>query len=318
MVAEARQGGERVRKIVRGLKAFSRADEERRAALDVRQVLDVAASMANNEIVHRARLVKDFGDAPAVFADEAQLGQVFINLLVNAAQAIPEGHAEANEIRISTWSDGAGRAVVEVRDTGPGMSPEVQARVFDPFFTTKPIGVGTGLGLSICHGIIAGLGGEITVASEPGRGTIFRVALPAASAVQAPEKAKTKGAWTAKTRGRILVIDDDAMVAKALSRVLDDHDVTVLTDAREARERLARGERFDLIFCDLMMPEMTGMDLHAEISRTIPGLCDRMIFVSGGAFTPTAMEFLARVPNERIDKPFDPEHIRSVAQRNLR
>jgi PAS domain S-box-containing protein len=317
MVAEARQGGERVRKIVRGLKTFSRADEERRAVLDVREVLEVAASMANNEIVHRARLVKDYGETPAVFADEARLGQVFINLLVNAAQALPDGRAETHEICISTRSDEAGRAVIEVRDTGRGMSPEVRVRVFDPFFTTKPIGVGTGLGLSICHGIIAALGGEITVESEVGKGTVFRVALPAASAVAAPPDAKPTDAALPAAQGRILVVDDDARVGKTLSRTLRGHEVTVLTDAREAAARVAAGERFDLVFCDLMIPEMTGMDLHAELARTNPDLASRMVFVTGGAFTEAAMEFLDRVPNERIDKPFDAESLRTLVQRLL-
>jgi PAS domain S-box-containing protein len=184
LVAEAREGGERVRKIVGDLKTFSRVDDACSALLDVRRVLEVAATMANNEIRHRARLVKELGEVPLVEGDEARLGQVFINLLVNAAQAIPEGGADANEIRVATRTDGAGRAVVEVRDTGPGMSHEVQARIFDPFFTTKPIGVGTGLGLSICHGIVTALGGEITVQSELGKGAMFQVVLPAARAVK--------------------------------------------------------------------------------------------------------------------------------------
>jgi PAS domain S-box-containing protein len=320
LVEDARHGGERVRKIVRGLKAFSRADdEEHRAVLDVPQVLDVAASMANNEIVHRARLVKDFGPVPRVEADEARLGQVFVNLLVNAAQAIPEGRAEANEIRLSTRTDESGSAVIEVRDTGPGMTPEVQARAFDPFFTTKPVGVGTGLGLSICHGIIAALGGTITVESEPGRGTVLRVVLPASSAPAATEPtAKMPVAATAMKRGRVLVVDDDAMVGKTLSRILKGHDVTVLTDAHEASARIASGERFDVIFCDLMMPEMTGMDLHAELARTNPELASRTIFITGGAFTPAAMDFLDRVDNERIEKPFDAESVRSLVQKQLR
>jgi PAS domain S-box-containing protein len=314
---EARQGSERIRKIVRGLKAFSRADEEHRVLVDVRKVIDGAIDMAFNEIRHRARLVREYRDVPPVEADESNLAQVFINLLVNAAQAIPEGQADRNEILVATGRDGAGRVLVEVRDTGPGMSREVLGRIFDPFFTTKPVGVGTGLGLSICHGIITALGGEITVESQVGQGTVFRIALPPAQPAEVKPVEVKPAAAPVVRRGRILVVDDDAMVGTALRRILKDHDVTVINDAREARDRIAAGERYDLVLCDLMMPEMTGMDLHAELTRTQPEQADRMIFVTGGAFTQTAVEFLARVPNERLDKPFDARNLRALVQRLL-
>jgi PAS domain S-box-containing protein len=320
LTGDARDGAERVRKIVRGLKTFSRADEDCRVLLDVTKVLDLAINMAFNEVRHRARLVKDYQRTPLVEADEARLGQVFVNLLINAAQAVPEGHADTNEIRLVTGADAVGRAFVEVRDSGPGMSKEVLRRIFDPFFTTKPVGLGTGLGLSICHGIVTALGGEITAESEPGRGSVFRVVLPPAphgsprpEGISAPSAAPAVG-----QRGRVLVVDDEPAVGSALSRVLKEHDITVLTNADEARNRIASGERFDIILCDLMMPRMTGMDLHAELARTSPDQADRMIFVTGGAFTPRARAFLDQVPNERIDKPFDPKNVRALVQRFLR
>ena len=317
MIAEARQGGERIRKIVRGLKAFSRVDEERRALVDVRQILDGAINMSFNEVRHRAQLVKDYRDVPLLEADEAQLAQVFVNLLINAAQAIPEGDVERNEIRVVTGTDAAGRATIEVRDTGRGISPDVLGRIFDPFFTTKPIGFGTGLGLSICHGIIAALGGEITVESTPGTGTVFRVVLPPATVAGAKPES-TRGARVRPgKRGRLLVVDDDAMVGRALRRALKDHDVTVLSDAREARDLITAGQRYDLIFCDLMMPQMNGMDFHAELTRTMPGQAERIIFITGGAFTQGAMDFLDRIPNERLYKPFEPKSLRALVQRHL-
>jgi CheY-like chemotaxis protein/two-component sensor histidine kinase len=319
LVAEARQGGERVRTIVRGLQTLSRvADDERRVVVDVRSVLDVAAGITSKEIASRARLVRDFAEVPPVEADEAKLVQVFVNLLVNATQALPAGRAEEHEIGLATRKNEAGRVVVEVRDSGAGMSREVLARAFEPFFTTRSIGLGTGLGLSICHGIIAALGGEISAHSEPGKGAVFRVVLPAATPTQVSPAAAPPAAATAERRGRILVVDDDALVGKMLSRVLRAHDVTLLTDAREARDRLAGGERFDLIFCDLMMPGMTGMELHAELGRAAPELLPQMVFVTGGAFTTAATEFLDRVPNERIEKPFDTKFIAALVQRYLR
>jgi len=176
---DAQEAAERVRLIVRDLKVFSRSEEEeRRGPVDVRGVLESSARMASNEIRHRARLVKEYGEVPKAQANEARLGQVFLNLLINAAQAIPEGRAEANEIGIATRSDAAGNVVVEIRDTGSGIPPEVLPRIFDPFFTTKPQGVGTGLGLHIVHNIVVNHhGGTIALTSDPGR-TEFRIGLP--------------------------------------------------------------------------------------------------------------------------------------------
>ncbi len=179
-LTEARQGAERVRNIVRDLRVFARGDEEQSGPVAIRRVLDSSINIAWNEIRHRARLVKDYGDTPMVEGNESRLGQVFLNLLLNAAHAIPEGETERNEIRVSTRTDAAGRAVVEVRDSGMGIPTEIRERIFDPFFTTKPAGEGTGLGLWICSGILAALGGEVRVDSEIGRGSTFRVTLPPA------------------------------------------------------------------------------------------------------------------------------------------
>ena len=192
MAVDAQDGAERIRKIVGGLKTFSRAEQERLEVLDVRPLLDKSVDMTSNEVRHRARLVRDYREIPLVEADEARLGQVFINLLVNAAQAISEGDPAANEIRVATSTDPTGQAVIEVRDTGCGIPESVLKRVFEPFFTTKPVDVGTGLGLSICHNIVGGLGGRITVTSEEGRGTTFCVFLPAATATR-PESSPAPG-----------------------------------------------------------------------------------------------------------------------------
>jgi PAS domain S-box-containing protein len=177
LLGDIKDGAERVRKIVRDLKMFSRPDDTKSEAVDVRQVLESCANMAWTEVRHRARFVKDYGITTMVVGNDAQLGQVFLNLLINAAQAIPEGNVERNEIRIQTTTDAEGWVVVEIRDTGAGIAPAILPRIFDPFFTTKPVGLGTGLGLSVCHGIVAKLGGEITAESKPGQGATFRVRL---------------------------------------------------------------------------------------------------------------------------------------------
>src|SRR5262249_41763099 len=127
-----------------------------------------------------AQLVCELGTTPTVMADDGRLTQVFINLLVNAAHAIAEGRSDANTITVRTRTDDAGCAVIEVIDTGRGMTPDVQARRFDPFYTTKKVGEGTGLGLSICHSIITGLGGQISLEGAVGRGAVARIVLPPA------------------------------------------------------------------------------------------------------------------------------------------
>jgi len=176
---ETLSGGDRVRDIVRDLKLFSRRDEGHRGPVNLHAVLDLCGSIARGQLKHRARLVKDYGELPPIHASESRLGQLFLNLIINAAQAIPEsGDEEAHEVRVVTRQQGEEWAVVEVKDTGVGIAPEHLGRLFDPFFTTKPPGVGTGLGLSICHGIVVALGGQLTVESEPGRGSTFRVKLP--------------------------------------------------------------------------------------------------------------------------------------------
>jgi PAS domain S-box-containing protein len=179
-VAEACEGAERVRRIVKDMKTLSRMDDERIGAVDVEAALDASVNMALHEIRHRAQVVKDYGRVPLARCNEGRLVQVFLNLLVNAAQAIPGNAPERNEVRLATCVDGQGRVAVEISDTGMGIPEEILPRIFDPFFTTKPLGVGTGLGLSICHSLVAAMGGEIEVASKVGIGTRFLILLPAA------------------------------------------------------------------------------------------------------------------------------------------
>jgi PAS domain S-box-containing protein len=176
-VTVAIHGVLRVCEIIRNLKTFARADTEVRRPVDLHAALDVSVDMAFPQIKHRALLIKDYGDAVRVEAEEGRLCQVFINLLINAAQAIPEGAPDRHTIRIFTQTS-HDRVRVEIHDTGKGMPREIRDRIFDPFFTTKTVGEGTGLGLSICYGIVNALGGEIRVDSQPGKGSVFTVELP--------------------------------------------------------------------------------------------------------------------------------------------
>ncbi|MFY2556868.1 two-component regulator propeller domain-containing protein [Corallococcus terminator] len=535
---EALHGADRVRRIVRDLKTFSRPDDEKQGPVELGSVLDSAVKIAMGELRPRAKVVRDYGDVTWVEGNEARLAQVFLNLLINAAQALPEGRAEENEVRLVTRGGPDGWVLAEVRDTGSGISPESLGRIFDPFYTTKPVGVGTGLGLSLCHAYVTAMGGTISVESELGKGSVFRVALRRARDVgsaltseargrsrdaAAPAEARAQGSggssrgtseaesrpvrerpsspsgyatvsgarpvtegpssptvsesslgarpvterpsspsgyptvsdsslgmrsmterdtsptgyppvsgswplseretsptgfptvpvrpaaerpaspvsaptqWEAPpearlaperpstalgsesfgaaiprvtapslamdassprvpgpvpssearvpelasdtavrtgttavvtdaprvesppppVRGRVLVVDDDALVSGAIRRTLSrENDVDVVVSARQALERLNAPEpqRYDVVLCDLMMPEMTGMDLYEALVRTAPDVAERMVFITGGAFTPTARTFLERVENPRVEKPFDPEALRGLVR----
>jgi PAS domain S-box-containing protein len=186
--AEALEGTGRVRTIVQDLRTFSRSDEEHLGPVEVHPVLEGALRLVRNELRHRARLVRELEPVPTILGSAVRLGQVLVNLLVNALQSFPERPATDNRIRLSTRAlEQPGWVAVEVEDNGSGMSPEVQRRIFDPFFTTKP-GVGTGLGLAICHTIVEAMGGRIEVRSAPGEGSTFRLLLPVfrEDAVEAP------------------------------------------------------------------------------------------------------------------------------------
>lgn len=313
----ARQGTERARRITRDLITFARSGDEHRSLLDVRAVLKPVLHLMSNEIRHRARLIEDFQAVPLVSANEAQLGQVFVNLLSNATHAISDGSAGEHEISVSTDTDASGRAIVEVRDTGAGIPEEALRRVFEPFFSARPAGAGQGLGLSICHGAVTALGGEISVRSEPGRGSVFRVAIPPANHSRVTAKPSTPPS-AAGARARILLVDGEPQLGETLRRIVGEHEVHALSEAREALERILGGDRFDVIFCDLMMPIMTGMDLHAELSRSAPGQAVRMVFITGGACTERARTFLERVPNARLERPPSPGELEGLIQEACR
>jgi signal transduction histidine kinase len=315
---DAQEAAERVRLIVRDLKVFSRSEDvETRGPVDIRSALESAIRMTSNEVRHRARLTRDYGDVAPVNGNESRLGQVFLNLIVNAAQAIPEGDAANNEIKIVTRMDSSGRVAIEFHDTGAGIPAEVLPHIFDAFFTTKATAAGTGLGLAICHRIVAEHGGEMSVTSRTGSGTIFRIVLRAENR-GAPEPPAALPEIHATRAGRVLVVDDEQMLCNAIARILGaHHHVTTVTSAREALSRLGAGERFDLILCDLMMPEMTGMDLYDELRQSMADQAEKFIFMSGGAFTDNARAFLARSRNEVIDKPFRGAGLRRMVDRFL-
>jgi two-component system, cell cycle sensor histidine kinase and response regulator CckA len=316
MATEALRGVERIRKIVVALHTFSRGEREELSLLDVRSVLELSLDLAQNELRHRVRIRRELEPVPAVMAEESKLAQVFINLLVNAVQAMPERSTEDNEVRVATHADPQGRAVIEISDNGLGMTPEVRRRIFEPFFTTKPVGQGTGLGLAISYNIVTSLSGQIECESEPGVGTTFRVVLPRAQG--APHRSGLRPSISTRLRGRILVVEDEPVLSRLLQRVLSrEHDVDVVADGVGALERLALHPDYDVVLCDVMMPRLNGMELFRQVLRGDPKLAGRFVFMTGGATRADVQAFLDSVPNERLYKPFSVSSVEALVGRLL-
>jgi PAS domain S-box-containing protein len=315
IVADARDGAVRVAAIVRELRALSRTDDASKGPIDLEPVLASCLKMVGNELRHRARVFTSIpADLPPVEANASRLGQVFLNLLVNAAHAIPDGRGDAATIRVRAYAE-SGNVIVEVADTGVGIPPHVIGRIFDPFFTTKPIGQGTGLGLPISHEIVRSVGGSIDVESTPGAGTTFRVVLPASQRTPVAVERRAAAAVTSN-RARVLVIDDEPAVGRSIQALLTPElGVSHVTRGTEALAKIAAGERYDAVLCDVMMPEMSGIELFLELQRCDPALARRVVFLTGGAFTDQARDFLASAEHPPLEKPFTESQLRAAIER---
>jgi CheY-like chemotaxis protein len=196
------------------------------------------------------------------------------------------------------------RIAIEIEDTGSGIAPELTSRIFEPFYTTKPADQGTGLGLSISRDVIVSLGGSISVRSELGAGSTFRIELPIATAADEPQKESTrKSAVQATPVQRILVLDDEPLIGEFLSGALEGHQVDVTTDANEALQRVTDGQ-YDLVLCDLRMPRMSGTDVYEELSRRRPDLCSNFVLMTGAAIDDDLSKFLATHEVPVLRKPF--------------
>ncbi|HUQ02461.1 MAG TPA: ATP-binding protein [Kofleriaceae bacterium] len=304
---DALEASDRIQNIVRDLMLLARGDDEALSPVDVEPVMQSTLRMAGGQIRDRARLIESYARVPFVKGNTARLGQVFLNVVLNAAQAIPPGGASRAELRVTTSADET-HVHVDVEDTGPGMAPDVLDRLFTPFFTTKPPGEGTGLGLSICHRIVTAMGGTIAIDSAVGRGTRVRVSLLRAVAVAQPI-GQPVAPTVSDRKLRVLLIDDDLVVLRTARKVLaTQHDVEATTDPVQALELAASGG-FDVVVCDLMMQPMTGMELYAALCQRAPATAARMVFMTGGAYTPDAREFFELVPDRFITKPFRPAQL---------
>ncbi len=316
IVQESKEGMARIHRIVRDLHAFSRVDDDATAFTDVNGAVDSALNMLRNELRYRTVVERDLRAGQSVRASAARLGQVFLNLIINAAHALPEGSLKRNRLWVRSYDDGPA-VVVEVQDNGPGIPAEIMPRIFESFFTTKPSGLGTGLGLPISREIVRSLGGDLAAEGRPGEGALFRVRLPAHRGT-APEKPKASTTGEARRRRRVLAVDDEALLLKAYRRMLiDHHDVETAFSAREALRLLDRDREFDVLLCDLQMPEMSGAELHGVVAARWPDLAERFVFITGGAFSPEARRFLDESHVACINKPFQVEELLGLIEERV-
>jgi PAS domain S-box-containing protein len=300
----ASHGIDRVATIVRDLRSFARPDSGEVGRVDVIACIEQAIKLVDNEVRHRAQLVREFHDVPAVHANGSRLEQVFVNVLVNAAHAIPAGDVSNHEIRVTVRSRDNTIAVA-VRDSGPGVPPELRDRVFEPFFSTKAVGVGTGLGLAVCRSIVEQLGGRIELDSAGERGgAVVTITLPVHRGEPVSAPAPTVVEPAAPRRLRVLVVDDEPLVRRALANILGrHHEVSLAEHGRQALEQIA-ADRIDVVVCDMMMPVMNGKELYEHLLAHEPALARRFVFITGGSFG-AAATFLEETRVEILYKPFD-------------
>ena len=253
-------------------------------------------------------------------ANRGQLMQAFLNIIINAAQAIDEGRADHNRIWIRSGRDGDG-AVVEIGDSGRGIAPELVGRIFEPFYSTKPSSLSSGLGLTVSRGIIEGCGGSIEVRSKVNGGTRVLVRLPGAPVRKAVARESTPAHAPADSepRGRVLVVDDDKGVREWVALQLGRrHEVVTASSGTEAAKILQGDAHFDVVLCDLMMGDGAGTDLHAWTKDHAAVLASRFVFMSGGVFTQRTEELVRDLPNALLEKPFSGESLERAITAVLR
>ena len=312
---ESLHGAERIRDVVAGLKGFSEP-QRGLSPLLVADVIQEALRLHPAALPPKARLLVDAESGVAVLGDLRELALCLGHLLVNAGQAVSGAGADQVAIRARSLP---GSAVIEVTDNGSGIGPAQLAHIFDPFVTNKGAEAGTGLGLSVAYRIAEAHGGSLEASSRPGCST-FTIRLPAhlgPLVEHAPPPSPPQPA-TSPARLKLLIVDDEPMVLSGLGRLLgNEHDLTMAASGDEALALLQQGQRFDVILSDLLMPDLTGMELHAALCKLDPAQAERMIFLSGGAFTAPARQFLAGMRQRYVQKPFSRVGIEQAIRRLL-
>ncbi|HAZ08958.1 MAG TPA: hypothetical protein DCZ01_10685 [Elusimicrobia bacterium] len=314
----------RCRKIVDNLLFFVRQSGRERKKVDLNRAVDSALELLEYRLAKTERVLVEkalSSEPPDIIGDFQQVVQVLVNLIGNACDAMREmaRAPQGKRLSVRTGSDGR-RAFIEISDNGGGVAPEIKEKIFEPFYTTKEAGRGTGLGLSICRQILREHGGDISLESGEGRGSVFRVEIPIAAQkdLDLLEAVQEPASYPAVPGKRILVADDEKDIAELIARLLraDGDDVEIARDGGEALALLERNV-YDLVVSDMAMGHATGPDLHARLALQGRLESTRMLFVTGDMLNAKVLDFFDSTSSEYLVKPFDIDDLRQSVRRLL-
>ncbi len=318
ILAESLDATERIRVIVAEMRLLAHPKGGSGEPARVEDLLDGALALVSNEVRFKARVERDYGQTPLIVVDRTRLSQAFLNILLNAAQAIESGDPDGSWIHVEARAEKDG-VVVTITNSGPPIPPEALPRIFEPFFTTKPVGQGVGLGLSITYDTIRRHGGHIEAKSGTEEPTSFRIWLPLNTGLALAAPAESDGSTLAPPYpAHILLVDDDPLVQNSIRRTLERHHDVIVVGSGGRALQLLEAEKFDIVLCDLIMPGMTGMQLFETLRLRDPAQAARFVFLTGGTSSPEARSFLLGVDNPRAYKPLGADEIVRLIGKCLR
>jgi PAS domain S-box-containing protein len=315
-ISEALDGVRRIRRIVSELGGFWHGESRAGVSVvDIETVVSAATSLMQNEIRHRATLLRRLEPDLCVVAREGYLVQVLVNILIYAVNAIPDNSGEQHTILVGSRSVGESGAEITISDNGRGFAPEELSRMFDPFGVPGVPSDKTGLGLAITKRMVDELGGHIAVTSNGHRGSTFSVILPRAQRSETSVESRRVHPDLLQAPFRVLVVDDEPLIVRAIKRVLTHCNVQTAVDGGEALALLAQDPNYDVVLCDLMMPRVSGPELFRQVSARHSHLLPAFVFMTGGAFSEWSRRFLQSTECPVITKPFEPTELRDCVER---
>jgi len=318
ILQESLEATERIRVIVAEMRLLAHPKGGSGEPARVEDLLEGALALVSNEVRFRARVERHYNTTPLIVVDRTRLSQAFLNILLNAAQAIESGDPENSWIHVEARVEDEG-VVVIITNSGPPIPQEVLPRIFEPFFTTKPVGQGVGLGLSITYDTIRRHGGHIQAKSGPEEPTSFRIWLPRNTGLALAAPAEITASEAAPPHpSHVLLVDDDPLVQNSIRRTLERHHDVVIVGSGARALSILEAEKFDIVLCDLIMPGMTGMQLFETIRARDPEQAKRFVFLTGGTSSPEARTFLLSVDNPRAYKPLGADEIVRLIAKCLR
>ncbi|MEM1024134.1 MAG: response regulator [Myxococcota bacterium] len=318
MIEESETGLQRIARTASALRDYARLNPDTSEDVDLNRVLEDSARIAGHDAKHRADIRLELGPSiPVIRGDAAALQQVFINLIMNATQAIDEAGVEEATIRVTTNTHG-GEVLGAIDDSGPGIPESIRSEIFAPFFTTKTKSHGTGLGLPIARDIVMQFGGNLSVGDSELGGARFEVRLPAQS--PGPGEVKNLSVDILPVRAdldaRVLVIDDEPSILRMIKRSLRDQRVDV-AETVDAGLALVGSSDYDAVLCDLNLRPRSGADFYDELAKRRPEMLKKLTFMTGGAVSPDLRRFEKSAEVQWLRKPFTRRDLMQAVRRGV-